>query len=321
MIRFATIGTNFIVDWFLRDSAPVSELKYSAVYSRNQDTANAFANKYGVKKTYTDLDALASDPDIDAVYIASPNNCHCHQAVKMLNAKKHVLCEKPIATTYEEYKLMCDAAKKNGVILMEAMRSVYDPAFLKMEELLSRIGKVRRASFEYCQYSSRYDRFKNGIMTNAFDKKFRGGSLMDIGVYCVHPLVKLFGMPDKVFADAVMLNNGLDGAGTAVCTYNDGMQAELIFSKISEGYRASQIQGEKGTIVIDSIHNPFNVTLYVKGLQPEVYSFEKADWNMLYEAQVFCDMINGRTENDLTASENEMLLLDMIRERIGLSFE
>ena len=61
MIRFATIGTNFIVDWFLRDSAPVSELKYSAVYSRNQDTANAFANKYGVKKTYTDLDALASD--------------------------------------------------------------------------------------------------------------------------------------------------------------------------------------------------------------------------------------------------------------------
>lgn len=320
MIRFATIGSNFIVDWFLRDSAACGELEHAAVYSRTAETAQAFGQKHGVKKTFTDLDALAADRNIDAVYIASPNSFHCEHTIKMLSAKKHVLCEKPIACTLSEFKRMRKAAEENGVVLMEAMRSVYDPVFLKIRELLPLLGKLRRASFEYCQYSSRYDKFKQGIMTNAFDPRFKGGSLMDIGVYCVHPLVKLFGMPDKVLADAIMLENGLDGAGTAVLSYDSGLQAELIYSKIADGYRESQIQGEKGTLTIDSIHNPSVIKLFLRGKEAESFVFEKPAWNMQYEACAFADEINGKGESSLDASEAETELLDIIREQIGLSF-
>lgn len=320
MIRFATIGTNFIVDWFLRDSSVCEELVHAAVYSRSEETAKAFADKHGVKRTFTDLDELAQDADIDAVYIASPNNCHCEQAVKMLRAGKHVLCEKPAAVNHGEFIRMKKAAEEGGAVLMEAMRSVYDPVFLKAKELLPRLGKIRRVSFEYCQYSSRYDKFKQGIMTNAFDPRFKGGALMDIGVYCVHPLVKLFGLPDKVTADAVMLANGLDGAGTALCSYGGETQAELIYSKITDGYRESQIQGENGTLIMDSIHNPHVIKLYIRGSEPEVFSFEKPAWNMQYEAFAFADEIKNGVSESLDATENEALLLDMIRKEIGLSF-
>ena len=97
MIRFATIGSNFIVDQMLDAAGHCPGFAYEAVYSRTQQRAGEFAAKYGVSKTYTSLDALAGDNHVDAVYIASPNLCHKEQAIALMRAGKHVLCEKPMA--------------------------------------------------------------------------------------------------------------------------------------------------------------------------------------------------------------------------------
>lgn len=97
MIRFATIGTSAIVDRFLEAAALCEGLVHTAVFSRKKETAKAFAKKHGAEFIYTDLKELAESSDIDAVYIASPNSCHCEQAVEMLKHGKHVLCEKPAA--------------------------------------------------------------------------------------------------------------------------------------------------------------------------------------------------------------------------------
>ena len=211
MIRFATIGTSAIVDRFLEAAALCEGLVHTAVFSRKKETAKAFAKKHGAEFIYTDLKELAESSDIDAVYIASPNSCHCEQAVEMLKHGKHVLCEKPAASNAAELQRMRAAAENGQAVLLEAMRSVYDPGFQAIEANLYRLGKIRSVSFRFCQYSSRYDNFRKGIIENAFRPELSNGALMDIGVYCVHPLVRLFGMPEKIEGASVFLENGVDG--------------------------------------------------------------------------------------------------------------
>ncbi|MEG2351021.1 MAG: Gfo/Idh/MocA family oxidoreductase, partial [Hungatella sp.] len=198
MIRFAVIGTNSISDTFMDAAREVAGFSLGAVYSRTLEHGQAFADRYGARCVYTSLEELAAASDIDAVYIASPNSCHCKQTIQMLEGKKHVLCEKPIASDLEELRQMLEAAKRNHVVLLEAMRSVFDPGFAKLQELLPRLGTLRHVAFQYCQYSSRYDKFKEGMVMNAFNPLLSNAALMDIGVYCVHPMVKLFGMPQKI---------------------------------------------------------------------------------------------------------------------------
>lgn len=112
MIRFATIGTSAIVDRFLEAAALCEGLVHTAVFSRKKETAKAFAKKHGAEFIYTDLKELAESSDIDAVYIASPNSCHCEQAVEMLKHGKHVLCEKPAASNAAELQtIFSDAAQ------------------------------------------------------------------------------------------------------------------------------------------------------------------------------------------------------------------
>ena len=151
MIRFATIGTSAIVDRFLDAAALCEGLVNTAVFSRKKETAKAFAKKHGAEFIDTDLKELAESSDIDAVYIASPNSCHCEQAVEMLKHGKHVLCEKPAASNAAELQRMRAAAENGQAVLLEAMRSVYDPGFQAIEANLYRLGKIRSVSFLFCQ--------------------------------------------------------------------------------------------------------------------------------------------------------------------------
>ena len=122
------------------------------------------------------------------------------------------------------------------------MRPDFDPAFDLIEENLPRIGKLRRATFEFCQYSSRYDSYREGIIQNAFNPELGNAAVMDIGVYCIHSLVRLFGMPQSIRALSTKLPNGFDGSGIVLMEY-DGMTAEAVYSKISVSVNPSVLQG------------------------------------------------------------------------------
>ena len=291
MIRFATIGTNFVTGWFLEAARECRELHYAAACSRSGDKARGFAAEHGADGIHTDLTALAEDAGIDAVYIASPNSLHFEQAALMLSHGKHVLLEKPAASNRRELSKLLEIAKTNRVILLEAMRSVFDPGFAAVEQALPRLGRIRRASFQYCQYSSRYDKFKAGIIENAFNPAYSNGALMDIGVYCVHPLVRLFGRPDRILADAVILDNGVDGAGTILAGYDCGMQAELVYSKITNSRVPSQIQGEEGSMVIREIANPREVTIFYRNGGEETVFAGPDRRNMIFEVREWVRLI------------------------------
>ena len=142
MIRLATIGTNFITDWLMEGILELDEIQLTAVYSRNLEKGKQFAAKYNVEKVYDNYEEMAKDPEIDAVYVASPTYMHYAHSITMINYGKHVLCEKPVCSNREELDILIKAAKEQGVVFMEAMKNVHSPGFHAMMDNLHKIGTV-----------------------------------------------------------------------------------------------------------------------------------------------------------------------------------
>lgn len=321
-IKFGVIGTGKIVDNFLDAALTHEKFELVAVYSRDIKKAEEFGSKYGATKFFDNLDEFASCGDIDAVYIASPNSFHASQAILCLENKKHVLCEKPMASNKIEVKQMIEKAQENGVLLMEAMRITVLPNFLKVKENLHKIGKVRRYFASYCQYSSRYDKYKEGIVLNAFKRELSNGALMDIGVYCIHPMISLFGEPNGVVSQAVFLESGVDGQGSAMFSY-EGASGMIMYSKISDSKLPLEIQGEEGTIVIENILFNSAKIIYRDGRE-EVISINQIDNDMYYELDEFINVINSNeTESMKNSYKNSLMaieVMDKIRSQIGLEY-
>lgn len=319
-IRLATIGTNFITERFLEAVELVDEIEYAVTYSRDAQKGNAFAKKHGAKRVITDLMELAQDSEVDAVYVASPNALHCEQSVLMMNHGKHVLCEKPAASNEAELVYMLEAAKQNDVVFLEAIKNVLDPGFELVKEHLPRLGKVRRVYFEFSRYSSRYEQFQQGIVENAFRPELSNGALMDIGVYCVHPLLMLFGKPENIYADGIILPDSIDGTGTIFAKYPD-MQAQLCYSKISDGWMGSQIQGEDATMVIDKISDIKEIKIYDREGKFQILQAPK-NICMYYETKKWAKFIldGGKIDEYHKYSRMALELMDEARSQMKIVF-
>ena len=194
-LRFGVVGTNFITDWVLAGASQDERFELVAVCSRTQERADEFAAKYNIPHTFTSLEEMAKSPLIDAVYIATPNYTHAEYSILCMKHGKHVLCEKPLASNASEVKEMIAVSHQCGVTLMEAMKPTMTPNFGVVREILPKAGVLRRYFSSYCQYSSRYDKYKEGIVLNAFKPELSNGAIMDIGVYTIYPMVVLFGRP------------------------------------------------------------------------------------------------------------------------------
>lgn len=320
-INFGVIGTNVITERFLEAGKDAEGFCLRGVYSRSREKAVDFARKHGADLAFDSLEDMASCKEIDAVYVASPNSLHASQSIQMLKGGKHVLCEKPIASNQREFEEMKKVALEKRRILLEAMRSVYSPGFQAIRENLHKLGKIRRVSFQYCQYSRRYDNFKKGIIENAFNPALSNGALMDIGVYCVHPLVSLFGKPEKVISSSLKLSNGIDGAGTILTEYPD-FQGELLYSKITDSRVPSQIQGEEGSMVIREIPDPQEVVLYYRDGRTETLEIPRTENNMVYEIREFLRLIREKrySHEYLENSQMEIELMDEVRRQQKIFF-
>ena len=292
-----------------------------AVAARELDRACRFAQKHGFEKAYGSYDEMLEDGEVDLVYIATPHSHHYEHIKKCLAHGKHVLCEKAVASNVRELEQMLAEARKNQVVLLEAMRPAFDPGLQAISENLPKLGKLRRVSFQYAKYSSRYDKFKAGTVENAFNPAFSNGALMDIGVYCVHPMVKLFGRPQQIHAGALMLPGGIDGAGTILMQYPE-MMADVMYSKICDNRLPSQIQGENGTMLIRDIPNPTDLTIHYHNGEVEEIHIEKEGINMIYEVREWCRLI----EAHLSGGEHNrysvmaMEVMDEARRQTGLVF-
>jgi len=323
MIRFGLIGTNWITDRFLSGAEEVEQFALRAVYSRTEERALEFAEKHGIPHTYTCIEAMVKSGEIDAVYIASPNSLHSEQAILCMKHGIHVLCEKPIASNARELKAMIEAAKANGVLLMEALKSTFMPGFAAVRDNLEQVGTVRRYCSTFCQYSSRYDAYKQGSILNAFDPAFSNGALMDIGIYCIYPAVVLFGRPDEIKATGYMLESGVDGEGSILLKYK-GMEAVVMYSKITDSSLPTEIQGESGTITIDKISEPKQIMLRHRSGSTENLSRPTSERTMSYELQEFIGLIErGELESRVNSFDTSLAVMEIIdeaRRQLGLVY-
>lgn len=258
MVRFGIIGTGRISDWVLKGAAQDPRIKIVAVCSRTAEAAEAFVRRNPMAagaKVYTSVEAMTSDPQVDAIYIGTPNQTHCEYAITALKAGKHVLCEKPLALNAAEGRRMIGAARESGCLLMEAMVSTLNPNFIAAAARLKEIAPVRQYSSSFCQYSSKFEALKRGEVGTAF-KPGTAGALRDVGVYTLYPLVALFGRPNTVQGRLGTFETPegvTDVYGTAVLGY-EGMDAVLTWSKTFDSFQPTEIAGENGNLILDEIH-------------------------------------------------------------------
>ncbi|MGL4725420.1 MAG: Gfo/Idh/MocA family protein [Scandinavium sp.] len=321
MIRLAVIGTNWITRQFVDASHETGSYKLTAVYSRSLEQAQAFASDYMVEHLFTSLEEMAQSEEIDAVYIASPNSLHFPQTRLFLSHKKHVICEKPLASNIAEVEQAIEVARENQVVLFEAFKTSSLPNFLQLQQALSKVGKMRKALINYCQYSSRYQRYLDGENPNTFNPAFSNGSIMDIGFYCLASAVALWGEPHGVKATATLLESGVDAHGVAVLDYGD-FSVTLQHSKVSDSVLPSEVQGEDGSLVIEKISECQKVSFVPRGGKAQDLTQPQHINTMLYEAELFARLVEKNEVNHpgLAVSRTTAKLSTEIRRQTGVVF-
>lgn len=326
MLRFGVIGTGWISDAYIEGALDSGLWELTAVYSRSIDRGLEFGKKYGVENIYTDIDKFASAEEIDAVYIASPNYIHAEQCKLFLNNHKHVICEKPVASHAAEVKELQNLAEAKGIIYMEAIMYMHLPMRRLLDDAIKKIGKITMAKFDFCQRSSKYDRYLNGELPNIFNPKMETGALMDLGIYCVYPAVYLFGRPESLSIDVTMLDSGVDGSGVISFKYPDKL-VNITYSKTGQAGANSDIQGDYGTIYIESISKLANIEIsYSDGRKESVCGEEEKYKLMGYEAIDFYKFI---TDPAGTVDEYKLCrdlsltvadILEKLRSKAGIKF-
>lgn len=326
MVRFGIVGTGRISDWVLKGAAQDSRIKVTAVCSRTVEAAEAFVQRNTLAAgatIYTSVEEMVADPQVDAVYIGTPNQTHCEYTITALNAGKHVLCEKPLAINAEEGRRMVEAARKSGCLLMEAMISTLNPNFTEAVARMNEIAPVRNYSSYFCQYSSKYEALRRGEVATAF-KPGTAGAVRDVGVYTLYPLVALFGRPSTVSAKIAKVTTSegeTDVYGTAYLGY-EGMDATLTWSKAYDSFQPTEIAGENGNLILDEIHIarkaeiiPHAAPTSGQGPKPgRTIINEGLPLNeYYYEFKEFADLIEaGKTESESNSLDTSLAVLEII---------
>lgn len=326
MLRFGTIGSGWIVDEYIHGAKDSGLWELTAVYSRSEERAQAFAEKHGAKSCFTDLEKMAASKEIDAVYIASPNALHYSQSKLFLEHGKHVICEKPLCAQADQVRELQEIARENHVIFLEAIMYLHQPQRKVLEDGVAKLGKISLAKFDFCQRSSKLDGYLDGQLPNIFNPDLEAGALMDLGVYCVYPALALFGEPDSFTIDPVMLQSGADGAGVITMRYPDKL-VTLTYSKLGQAGANSDIQGTDGTLSVESISRVGGISLWQKdGTVEQLYGGDEKYTLMGWEAKDFFRFI---MEPEVSAKEYarcaELSLqvatfLEQARKQAGIQF-
>ncbi len=315
MIRIGIVGTSSISERFAEAVAIVEGIGVSRVASRDAERAGSFADRVGAPGVAVGLDDLLAAPDVDAVYLASPNAVHAAQITSAVDAGIPVLVEKPAVLRAGEWDAAVAHARRCGVVLLEAMRTAYDPGLSAVRAALPALGTVRRVSLRYEKRSARYDEVLAGRQTNIFDPELGGSALRDLGVYPLHALVRLFGEPGAVHGVRVGIASGTDGVGSALASY-DGFVADVAWSKITDTSLQSEIQGEDASLLIDAIDAPRRLVLTPRGGVSSVITVPADDNPMVGEVRRFVDAVEGADiTNDQDCTATTLRMIDALLDR------
>ncbi len=321
-MKVGILGTGLIVNLVMEMYSKLGiEKTYIFSTERSREKAEKIVKENGLDGVFCDYDELLSS-DIDTVYVALPNSLHYEFALKAIENGKNVIIEKPAASTLSQLQELIKAAKEHDVIFIEAVNLHYTPAYRELKADLDSVGRVRIVSMNYSQYSSRYDKFKQGIIAPAFDPEKSGGALMDLNVYNINALVGLFGKPVSVNYIA-NIERGIDTSGILSLGYPD-FSAVCIGAKDCQAPVVCSVQGDKGVLVVDTPMSMMTSYRFISndGKEQRSYKVEKPENRLYYEFVEFNRMIEAH--DTVKAAEMQEIsltvsgILDEARKQVGV---
>ncbi|QIK51306.1 Gfo/Idh/MocA family oxidoreductase [Jeotgalibaca porci] len=296
MLAVGFIGTSMISHEFAKALSLTEGYKLKAVYSRVLSKAEDFGKAYGVDMFFDDLEAFMASPELDVIYIASPNSLHFDQAMLAMANKKHVIVEKPAFSNLKEWDAANKAADENGVLLFEAARHLHDPNFHIIKNEITKLEKVDNAILYYGKYSSRYDQVVAGEEPNIFSPRFSGGALMDLGVYTLYAALAWFGEPESATYNARKIATNVDGSGTILFRYPT-FDVTMHISKNYNLHAPSEVHSGKQTLILDELTGTTEIILENTGTGETFNLAKKPSAHlMLDEALAFHKEIVHTTE-------------------------
>lgn len=306
--KIGIIGSGRIASRFIPEAKLVSGVNTQAVYNPHGESARTFAEKWEID-AYDSLDVFFKDVDI--VYVASPHETHYEYIKASLKQGKHVLCEKPLALKKAQAEELFSYAKKQGLILVEGIKTAYCPGF---EKLLGIAGSGMIGSVRYVDAC--FTKLEDTSSRELTDKKY-GGSFTELGSYCLLPIIKLFGNKyEDVRFDAVHNKDGLDIFTKASLTFPRGIATAACGLGVKAEGRLL-IAGTKGYIVAEA---PWWKTTYFEvhyedPSRVEKYSERFLEDGLRYEIRDFLNMINGSSKSDFKLTRGESTVMADIMEK------
>ena len=318
--NWGILGPGGIAKAFAEDLKRLDGHSIAAVGSRTLSNAQSFANTFG-GTAYGSYEELVADPQVDAIYVATPHPAHKENVILALNAGKPVLCEKPFAVNATEAQQMVDAANKNGVALMEAMWARFLPHYAQVREIIQSgvLGKIHTIQADHGQ------RLADQNIPRLVEPALAGGALLDLGIYPVSFAHMILGNPSKITSSAVITDKGVDAQTSMIFDYASGAQAVLNTTMIEQTPCRAVVAGLHGWLEIDrTFYNPASMRVVLNDGATTEYPSSYVGHGLREQAEVFKQLVtSGQQQSQILNWQDTvdiMKTLDQVRSQIGLKY-
>jgi len=321
-IRWGILATGSIAHKFAEGLSYLADAELVAVGSRTQERADAFGEKWAVPHRHGSYEALAADPDVDVIYVATPHPFHSENSLLCLDAGKAVLCEKPFAVNARQAREVVDCARRGGLFVMEAVWTRFLPAIVRLRELLAEgvIGEPRMVKADFC--------FRIGWAPESrlLAPELAGGALLDVGAYPINLAYMVFGGPPEATASLAHLGEtGVDEQDGIVFRYPGGGLAVMTCAVRTAMMHDAWVVGTERWI---RVHSPFwrSQALSIGRVAKVEETLELPFEGNGYEceaAHVMDCLRAGRTESDVMPLDETLSImgtLDALRADWGLKY-
>ena len=323
-VRWGLLGCGRIARKFAADLRLVADAELRAIASRNQETLELFAKDFPCKHRHNNYEGLASNEEVDVIYVATPHSHHYEHAMLCLNHNKAVLCEKAFAINSRQAKEMVQTARKKEVFLMEALWTKFLPHYKKLQELLQQktLGNIKSVLVNFGFNTA------GNPAQRLFDPSLGGGTLLDIGIYNVFMTISILGKPDFIEATMTPAATGVDEQIAVLFKYNSGAMAQLFSSFVTNLPTQAEINGTAGCITLTSRFYEPSTTIQLSSKVPyerEIIAVAKeAGFGYQYEARHVNECLKmGLIESPIMTHADTLLLmeiLDRIRTKAGIKY-
>ena len=322
MINWGIIGLGSIAHKFAADIQRTENAQLKAVASRSARKAKAFADEHQAERYFSNYEELALDPDIDIIYIATPNTFHFEHTMLCLRQQKSVLCEKPMGVATREVAAMVQEARSHRLFLMEGIWTRFIPAISKLDELLKDgiIGELISVDANF-GFKKEFD-----ADSRLFNKELGGGSLLDIGIYPIYLSLLALGFPADIKAMARKAKTGVDTSCEMLFDHPDGSKANLSSTFEANTTNEAFIHGTKGSIKLHApFHHPEKISIHHSNGKCESLDIPYRGNGYVHEIAAVNECLSqGLTEHPMLSLDKSLELIkiiDKVKECIGLSFD